>query len=250
MRFDCTFTLTGNLNADGSMSGTYTVTAGPVIAGVTCVPPTPGLTKPSGAVSNGAATSAAFGGIINLTISAPFPLYPEQMTSTGYILDATHISLIETDGSVFTAGPAIAQAGAPGSFTCFSGTYVFGMLGDDLSSNFLNTMTSAGWFDGDNGSGHMDTAFQAYFNPLSGVVGAQISADFGGLTAPDTRGIGRVFSALAAFVPPVSTKLLSFVHFLSHRQWKSSFGSRKRGTQLSSFGSGNSLPTSTRTPGL
>ena len=57
----------------------------------------------------------------------------------GYIVDATHIKLIETDnisGSTTafgsTAGIAIGQGTATGTFTgnaSLSGTYVFGVLG-------------------------------------------------------------------------------------------------------------------------
>jgi len=80
---------------------------------------------------------------------------------TGYIVDGSHIQLIETDAAAgaaspfgLTAGPAIGQGTATGTFTgnaSFTGTKVFGIPGVDLSNSNLapSTLTSAGLFTAD-----------------------------------------------------------------------------------------------------
>jgi hypothetical protein len=90
---------------------------------------------------------------------------------TGYIIDASHIKLIESDNTAgigglgSTAGVAIAQASAPGTFNSFSGTYVFGVLGEDLGIFLPATMTSVGVFTADGSgnitNGYTDTLLQA-----------------------------------------------------------------------------------------
>ena len=172
-------------------------------------PPIKSTAAPSGSVSN---ATPPFGGVITLNLTVTFPNNPsvvDSLTFTGYIVDATNIRLIESDSTFgLTAGRAIAQGPAPGTFTDadFSGTYVFGVLGTDLSSTFPNNFTSAGVFDagsgtGSPGTGFMDAALPAFVNPNTGVTGAEISASFNGPTAVDGKGLGRVLSAFNTFVP-------------------------------------------------
>lgn len=178
-------------------------------------PPVADSAKPSGSVSY---TPGPFGGIITLALTANFPNNPVQLTFTGYIVDGSHIRLIESDteGAGWTAGLAVAQAVSPGSFTTFSGTYVFGVQGTDLSIGDPSTLTSAGVFNADAGSGYMDTFLQAYSNPVTGTVGAQISASFNGTTAVDTKGIGRVRSAFTGFAPPAKPGFApAFIFYLT-----------------------------------
>jgi hypothetical protein len=143
---------------------------------------------------------------------------------TGYIVDETHIKLIESDdasgtGFGLTAGLAIGQGSATGSFTSdasFSGTYVFDMLGTDLSINpntsVTNTapatLTSVGMMTAD-GGGNLSKGFTDTFlelNTAQGTVnqpqsGAQISAAFAGTYSVDSSGTGRVLLALDDFNP-------------------------------------------------
>src|ERR1700734_1825614 len=84
-------------------------------------------------------------GSFTLSLSAPFGAANKviPLRFAGYIVDATHINLIETDtasgsSSPFglTAGFAVGQGDATGTFTTnasLSGTYVFGIPGTDLS---------------------------------------------------------------------------------------------------------------------
>jgi hypothetical protein len=160
-----------------------------------------------------------FGGV-TLNLTAPFGASNKSISLqfTGYIVDAAHIKLIETDavsGSGFglTAGLAIGQGNATGSFksgSSFSGTYVFGILGTDLSNSNLspNTLTAAGLFTAD-GSGNLTNGFTDTFldvNTVQGSVsnpqtGAQISAAFTGTYSVDSTGTGRATSTAITFNP-------------------------------------------------
>jgi len=148
---------------------------------------------------------------------------------TGYIVDATHIKLIETDtdpnsgiaGFGVTGGLAIGQAtGAYGNFTNASlpsgTTYVFGVSGIDLSTNSANngylplTLTSAGLFQADgNGnivsnSGYTDTFLLYNTNQKNPQAGAQISSSFSGTYAVDSSGTGRATIGCTACTPSTS----------------------------------------------
>jgi hypothetical protein len=161
-------------------------------------------------------------GRFTLNLMAPFgssnKLIPVQFM--GYIIDGTHIKLIETDDAVgasapfgLTAGVAIGQGTATGTFTgdaAFSGTYVFGVSGVDLSN--LNTvpatLTSAGLFTAD-GAGNLNNGFTDTFLDLDGVqgsnanpqTGAQISAPFTGTYSVDATGTGRAILTSITFNP-------------------------------------------------
>ena len=98
--------------------------------------------------------------MLTLNLTAPFGTAgkPVSLQFTGYIVDGSHIQLIETDAAAgaaspfgLTAGLAIGQGTATGTFTgnaSFTGTYVFGIPGVDLSNSNLapSTLTSAGLF--------------------------------------------------------------------------------------------------------
>jgi hypothetical protein len=155
-------------------------------------------------------------GMVTLNLTVGYASAPIQFT--GYIVDATHIRLIESDNTpgnpnlpfASTAGVAIAQSTANSTF---SGTYVFGAPGTDLysyitspgSQAFPATLTSAGVFTAnDNGdgtgslqNGFTDTLLQV--NNFSGptfacpnpTLGAQVSSTFNA-TFSYKPGIGRV----------------------------------------------------------
>lgn len=136
---------------------------------------------------NGSITVPSSLGVTTLTLNFPsFSTSP--MTFTGYMVDANHIKLIESDqgGSGSVAGLALGQGSSTGTFsdTSFSGTYILGTLGFDLASGLPDTFTSVASFTAD-GAGHFlngytDTVFQALSNPSPQTPGGptQISAAF------------------------------------------------------------------------
>ena len=81
---------------------------------------------------------------------------PASIQFTGYIVDATHIHLIESDdingtGGFLTAGIAVNQGSAAGTFTAASltGPYVYGVLGYDINAAVPSSFTSAGVINAD-----------------------------------------------------------------------------------------------------
>ena len=162
-------------------------------------------------------------GAVTLNLTAPFGTAnkPTPLQFVGYIIDASHIELIETDtasgSSVapfgLTGGLAIGQGAATGTFTgnsSLSGTYVFGIPGTDLSNNNVvpNTLTAAGLFTAD-GAGNLTKGFTDTFLDLNTVqgstavpqTGAQISAPFTGTYSVDSTGTGRASSTSITFNP-------------------------------------------------
>lgn len=166
----------------------------------------------SGTISNPDSSGAV---ILNLTV--PNFTTP-TFQFTGYIVDSVHIKLIESDnisgagGFGSTAGVAIGQGSATGSFldsTSFDGTYVFGVLGTDLTGVTPATLTSAGVFTaqgtaglatGTVSNGFTDTFLQQ--SGVQGTSGAQISAAFSGTYSALPTGTGRLRSFFIPFVPP------------------------------------------------
>jgi hypothetical protein len=142
-------------------------------------------------------------------------VHPKAVTAlfAGYIVDPTHIKLIETDtaagGTVtplaLTGGIAIGQtAGSYGNYSnaSFDGPYVFGITGVDLSPNNTPTYTPTTWtaaslFTAD-GNGCQADSCNGYTDTFlldncvqstcktGGIQGAQISAAFTGTYAVDS----------------------------------------------------------------
>ena len=147
----------------------------------------------SGTVTN----PDAFGALkFNLTTS--FASTPLQFT--GYIADPLHIKLIESDnngsgiGFGSTAGLAIGQGAATGTFksnTAFSGNYVFGILGQDLTGA-PSSLASVGQFTAD-ASGNLKDGYNDEI-----LIGFQqdISDSFTGTYTLDSTGTGRVDSSI------------------------------------------------------
>src|SRR5207302_3085196 len=103
-----------------------------------------------------------------LNVITDFASSPIQFT--GYIVDSTHMKLIESDidgtGAGFgaTAGVAIGQGAATGTFTAnksFAGKYVFGILGEDLSG-LPSSLASVGKFSADK-NGNLNSGFNDEF---------------------------------------------------------------------------------------
>lgn len=119
---------------------------------------------------------------------------------TGYIVDATHIKLIESDnagsgvGFGTTAGVAIGQGAATRTFTnnnSFAGTYVFDILGQD-PDGVPASLASAGQFSAD-ASGNLNSG---YDDEEMIAFGLEISDSFTGSYTLDPSGTGRVDSTI------------------------------------------------------
>jgi hypothetical protein len=129
---------------------------------------------------------------------------------TGYIVDAAHIKLIESDNNgasgFSTAGLAIGQGSAAGQFniTPFTGSYVWAVQGQDLGSFEPSSLISLGVLTAD-GAGNLTDGFTDSLMILSAGTGspAQTSGQFTGTYAVDTKGIGRVRASLKQFSSPV-----------------------------------------------
>lgn len=155
-----------------------------------------GLLSPGATLTGTLTTPDSFGSLkLNLTTS--FASAPIQFT--GYIVDAQHIKLIESDndgagtGIGSTAGVAIGQGANTGTFTTnqsFAGNYVFEILGQDFSG-LPTSLASVGQFTADtngNLTGYND-------EELNGLV-FEISDSFSGTYILDSAGTGRVDSSL------------------------------------------------------
>ena len=156
-----------------------------------------GTVTPNSTVSGTVSTPDAFGSV-TFSLTAGFAQTPLQFT--GYIVDATHIKLIESDnngsGTRFgsTAGLAIAQGSATGTYinnAAFAGNYVFGILGQDLSG-LPTSLASVGQFTAD-ASGNLNSGYNDEY--LGGLL-VEISDSFTGTYTLDPSGDGRVDSSI------------------------------------------------------
>lgn len=142
---------TGSISGAGSLADQdYYNSTGSTRKLLSCVPPT-GVT---GSVSQ--PTSL---GIVTITLTGATcfgQTLPASIQFTGYIVDATHIYLIESDdingtGGFLTAGIAVNQGSAAGTFTAASltGPYVYGVLGYDINAAVPSSFTSTGVINAD-----------------------------------------------------------------------------------------------------
>lgn len=165
------------------------------------------VTDPDSAVTGTVSGSPdGFGAVpIALQVSNPNG-FTAAIQFTAYIVDATHMKLIETDtnpnsgaSTVFgvTVGVAIGQdPAAVATFTtnqALHGAYVFGVLGTDDGSlgspSFLPTLSSAGIFTASGGL--LSSGFLDEFQYQNGTDLA-IQDHFSGNYFPDPLGTGRV----------------------------------------------------------
>ncbi len=121
------------------------------------------------ALSGTVTTPDSFGAVkFSLTASNPatFPPFSTSWELTGYIIDATHMKLIETDnnstvaGSGVTVGVALGQGATTGTFTngsAFAGNYVFDIAGED-PSGVPDTLASVGELTVDS-NGNLSSAY-------------------------------------------------------------------------------------------
>lgn len=155
-----------------------------------------GTLNPNATVSGTLTNPDSFGSVkFNLTTG-----FATSLQFTGYIVDAAHIKLIESDnqgpGTGFgcTAGIAIGQGAATGTFTnnsSFAGAYVFDIVGQDPIGLPI-TLASDGQFAAD-GSGNLNSGFNDEVLSSSLVI---ISDSFTGTYALDPSGTGRVDSTI------------------------------------------------------
>jgi hypothetical protein len=174
-----------------------------------CVPPAGVTGSVSAPNSNGVVTIA-------LTGAACFGIQqPSTIQFTGYIVDATHIRLIESDDTngasgFLTAGIAVSQGSAAGTFTSasLSGPYVFGVLGYDINAASPSSFTSASVVNAD-GAGNLT----GISDTLSPSLGASFIADkLTGKYLVDTTLIGRA-DLSPRFSGPITPKPQATVLF-------------------------------------
>ncbi len=204
---------TGSISGNGSLADqdyyNPTFSARKLLS---CVPPT-GVT---GTVSQPVAP-----GIVTITLTGATcfgQTQPATIQFTGYIVDATHIRLIESDdlagtSGFLTAGIAVSQGSAAGTFTNASlmGPYVFGVLGYDINSgNVPASFTSAGVVNAD-GIGTLtginDTLFQVDFAAFT-------TNTLTGTYATDTTLLGRV-DLSAKFQGPAPKPKVALLFYLT-----------------------------------
>jgi hypothetical protein len=155
------------------------------------------IVTPSATVSGTLTKPDSFGSLkFNLTTG-----FAPSLQFTGYIVDGTHIKLIESDnagagiGFGTTAGIAIGQGTARGTFTsnaAFAGSYIFDVLGQD-PSGVPTSLASLGQFTADS-SGNLNSG---YNDEYLSVFGIGISDTFTGTYTLDPSGTGRVDSAIS-----------------------------------------------------
>lgn len=157
------------------------------------------LTVNSNATVSGTVTQPDSMGSVKFNLTASFSSTPIQFT--GYILNAQHIKLIETDstgsgiGFGSTSGIAIGQGAATGTFlanSVFAGTYVLGILGSDFSG-YPTSMALTGEVTADV-LGNLSSGFADEF--VEGTP-AFISDSLTGTYTLDPSGNGRVDSQIS-----------------------------------------------------
>jgi hypothetical protein len=138
----------------------------------------------------------SFGAVtFNLTELNQSPTLSTPLQFTGYIVDGTHIKLIETDnngtvaGTGIGAGLATGQGAATGSFTngAFAGNYVFNIAGED-PDEVPASLAFDGQFTADS-SGNLNNG---YADEAMSAVPNEISDSFTGTYSLYPSGTGRV----------------------------------------------------------
>jgi hypothetical protein len=136
------------------------------------------------ATLSGTTTQPDSFGSLQFTLTMGFA--PTPVIFTGYIVDGTHIKLIESDNTTgagygATGGIALSQGAATGTFTktSFAGTYVFGILGQDFNGGLVS-LGSVGYFTADDGklnSGYNDEYLYDYGDAISDSFTATYTVD-------------------------------------------------------------------------
>jgi hypothetical protein len=203
----------GSISGNGSLADQdYFNSAGTRSALESCVPPAGVTGSVSAPNSLGVVTIA-------LTGATCFGLNePRSIQFTGYIVDATHIRLIESDdingsGGFLTAGLAISQGSAAGTFTAASltGPYVFGVLGYDINAFSPSSFTSAGVVNPDASTGRLSGITDTFF---PGDFAAFAANGLTGTYAVDSTLIGRA-ELKPTFIGPSPKPLAHILFYLT-----------------------------------
>jgi len=131
----------------------------------------------------------------------------------GYVVDSTHIRLIETDGLYITGGVAVSQGSSQGTYTnaSLAGAYVYDVVGSDMASFLPATLTGAGVVSAD-GQGNLTNGSTDFF--LSGAF-TEFREQHAGIYVVDTKGIGRFRLSFNQLSPATQTsfrpKLIFFL---------------------------------------
>jgi hypothetical protein len=137
-------------------------------------------------------------GVVKFNLSTAFSITP--VLFSGYIVDATHIRLIETDvdGTNLTgaaaAGVAIGQGASTGTFSSSSalaGNFLFGIFGQDISG-FPATFTSAGTFTATPTTALAGTLTPGFNEAFFDLLSISVVDQFKGSYKIDKTGTGRV----------------------------------------------------------
>jgi hypothetical protein len=112
-----------------------------------------------------------------------------------YIVDSSHIFLMESDSGIIGIGSAEAQSGAPFSNASLNGSYAFGSRADDTSA--LNAVRTVGVFtaagNGSIGTGNLDSVVDGTAFAAVGLSGNYTLASNGrAVVNLNTQGIGVV----------------------------------------------------------
>jgi hypothetical protein len=156
-----------------------------------------GVIANSGTLSGTVSAPDAFGAVA-LSLTSSLAGVPIQFT--GYIVDKTHMMLIENDvdpnafvGFGSTGGIALSQGSATGSFhgnAAMSGPFVYGLLGQSQFGSWASAAW-AGRFTAD-GAGSLAVG---YGDEILGVGAVPISDTLSGTYSVDPSGSGRVVVA-------------------------------------------------------
>ncbi|MGO9538994.1 MAG: hypothetical protein ACLPN2_00195 [Terriglobales bacterium] len=215
-------TSTGSISGAGSLADQdYYNSTGTIHRLLSCDPPSSlNNNRPSvtGSVSQPTAPGIA---TITLTGTTCFgETLPGVIQFTGYIVDATHIRLIESDDingleGFLTSGIAVSQGNATGTFTAASltGPYVYGVLGYDINAASPSSFTSAGVINAD-GISAITSISDTFYPGDFGAFTAANNNSLAGTYSVDTTQIGRAYlkPKLSASAPPrPSVKLLAYL---------------------------------------
>jgi hypothetical protein len=137
-------------------------------------------------ILSGSVTAPDSLGQVTITTTTSF----SQVTMTGYIVDDSHIKLIETDSSASSGGIAIAQGASTGTYTdnsALSGNLVYGLVGGCLTGTGGTAIAGTMTADGAGGlTGFMD---------LNHGTSTVTSHTMTGTYSADISGTGRISAA-------------------------------------------------------
>ncbi|HLX70916.1 MAG TPA: hypothetical protein VKV04_14920, partial [Verrucomicrobiae bacterium] len=164
------------------------------------------------ATVSGSLTSPDSFGSFKLNLTTGFA---PSLQFTAYIVDSSHVKLVESDingtggGFGATSGIAIGQGIATGTFTgnsSFAGTYVFHVEGQDPSGLPIS-LASAGQFSADS-NGNLNSG---YDNEVLSAFGGAVSDSLTGTYTLSAGGIGRVDSFVNFSVSGAGPELIFYL---------------------------------------